>query len=129
MFGGFKRYRAVVNAMNAKLTWAELDERFRLGVQSAAENLYMSGGQSAAVIDDDQRRSKAEGAISRMNELHRWSLYAMALEQLGIPPSLDGESWDNSRNPFTLLAKQKDIVGGSEYFSRNYGVSVTLDFS
>ncbi len=126
MFGGFKKYRAVVNAMNAKLTWNDLDERFKIGIESGAENLWMSGGRSADLIEDDQRRSRAAGTIERMGEFQKWSLYAMAMEQIGLPPCLEGESWDNSRNPNTLNIKQKDILGGSDYFSRNHGVEVTL---
>lgn len=126
MFGGFKKYRAVVNAMNAKVTWQNLDERFKMGVESGAENLWLSGGRSAKVIEDDQRRSRATGTLERMGEFKKWSLYAMSMEQLGLPPCLEGESWDNSRNPYVLNIKQKDILGGSEYFSRNHRVEVTL---
>ena len=127
MFGGFKKYRAVINAMNAKLTWQALDRGFKIGIESAAENLWMSGGRSADLIEDDQRRSKAASSIEGMREFQKWSLYAQAMEQLGLPPHLKGESWDNSRNPFALNIKQKDILGGSEYFSQNHGVEVTLD--
>ncbi len=127
MFGGLKKYRAVVNAMNAKLTWQDLDERFKMEIESGAENLWMSGGCSADSIEDDQRRSRAAGTIERMVEFQKWSLYAMAMEQLSTPPCLNGESWDNSGNPYVLYIKQKDIVGGSEYFSQNHGVKVTLE--
>ena len=127
MFGGFKKYRAVVNAMNAKVTWQDLDERFQMGVESGAENLWMSGGRSAKVIEDDQGRSRAAGTIERMGEFQKWSLYAMSMEQLGLPPCLEGESWDNSRNPNVLNIRQKDILGGSEYFSQNHGMEITLN--
>jgi hypothetical protein len=127
MFGGFKKYRAVVNAMNAKLAWQDLDDRFKMGIESAAENLWMSGGRSADLIEDDQRRSKAARTIEGMREFQKWSLYAQAMEQMSLPPCLEGESWDNSRNPYVLNIKQKDILGGSEYFSRNHGVEVTLE--
>lgn len=126
MFGGFKKYRAVVNAMNAKLTWQGLDDRFKLGIESGAENLWMSGGRSADLIEDDQRRSRAAGTIERMDDFQKWSLYAMAMEQLGLPPCLDGKSCDNSRNPHILNIKQKDILGGSDYFSRTHDVEITL---
>lgn len=126
MFGGFKKFRAVVNAMNAKLTWQDLDKRFKMGIESCAENLWMSGGYSADLIEDDQRRSRAAGRIENLGEFQKWSLYAMAMEQGGLPPCLESESWDNSRNPFALNIKQKDIRGGSDYFSRNHGVEVTL---
>ncbi len=127
MFGGFKKYRAVVNAMNAKVTWQDLDERFKMGVESGAENLWMSGGRSAKVIEDDQGRSRTAGTIERMGEFQKWSLYAMTMEQLSLPPCLEGENWDSARNPYVLNIKQKDILGGSDYFSRNHGVEITLE--
>lgn len=125
MFGGFKRFRACVNAMNAKVTWQALSEEQKKLVDMQARLLYGSGGRPTSGGDDLIRASEARETFGRFNEFELYSMYSMAMIEGFIMPSTP-EPWDPPRNPFSLRIKQIDVEKASRHFKVKHGVDVSL---
>lgn len=126
MFGGFKRFRACLNAMNAKLTWQQLSGEEKKNVDMQARLLYASGGRPANSGDDLIRAEKATDLFKRFNEFELYSMYSMAMIEGYIMPATP-EPWDPPTNPFTLRIKQGDIDKASHHFKIHHGHDVTLN--
>ena len=128
MFGGFKRYRAVLNAMNAKITFESLDASMREKMQIGSHALYASGGKTDDPdLVDEAALSRARDAFGRFSEFERYTLYSMAFEQALLSPVLSGETWDPPNNPFVIRLKPRDVGAAEEYFRKNHNLPVTLD--
>lgn len=125
MFGGFKRFRACLNAMNAKLTWQQLSEEEKKSVDMGARLLYASGGKPATSGGDLVRASKATDTFMKFNEFELYTMYSMAMIEGFIMPATP-EPWDPPRNPFSLRLKQSDVEKASQHFKSNHGLDVTL---
>lgn len=127
MFGGFKRFRAVVNAMNGKITYQRLTEEERRNVDLQARMLYASGG-AAPSGDALLKASEAADTFKDYNEFELYSLYSMAMADGYIQPATP-EPWDPPANPFSLRIKDADVAKATRHFKVNHGIDVSLDLT
>lgn len=125
MFGGFKRYRAVLNAMNAKYTWQRLSEDERRNVDMQARMLYASGGKSSEDGDVLIKAAQASDTFSRFSEFELYSMYSMAMIEGYIQPATP-EPWDPPANPFALRIKPADVQKAQRHFKVNHGIDIDL---
>lgn len=125
MFGGFKKFRACVNAMNAKITWQKLSEEERKNVDLQARLLYVSGGRQATSGDDLIKAADSRDRFKELNDFELYSLYSMAMIE-GFTMPATPEPWDPPRNPFILRIKQGDVDKASHHFKSRHGIDVTL---
>jgi hypothetical protein len=125
MFGGFKRFRACVNAMNAKMTWQTLSEAERKNVDMQARLLYVTGGRPATSGDDLIKASELHDRFKKFNEFELYSLYSMGMIEGFIMPATP-EPWDPPSNPLILRIKQVDVEKASHHCKSRYGIDVTL---
>ncbi len=128
MFGGLKRFRACVNAMNAKLTWEAMPEDLQRLIDHQARLLLASGGRTPTTADDLVKAATqdTDGTIRRMSEFERYTLYSMAMIEAYQRPRIDAEDWNPPRRPFSLRIRQNDIDNASRYIRSRYGIDVTL---
>ncbi len=126
MFGGFKKFHACINAMNAKVTWQKLSEQQKKNVDVQARILYASGGKQATSGDDLIRAADAANTFKNFNEFELYSMYSTAMIEVFIMPATP-EPWDPPRNPFILRIKQSDIDKASRHFETQHGINVTLN--
>ena len=126
MFGGFKRYRACRNALNAKVTWESLDQSTQQAVDMHAKALYTGFGQFVDSPDAVSIPEHVHESFEQFSEFEKYTLYSMAMIDSGIPPSTP-EPWDKPpRNPFTIRVKPHDLAAASHQFEK-HGIKVSIE--
>lgn len=119
---GPRRHAAVLNALLAKLTLPTLDDSTQRAVVERARAIYAGGGRA--------HRATAEKMVhvnfDHMSEFERYSLYSVAMMELGVQPSIN-EPWNPPpRNPFTMHISERDIAVQVFYLKRHRGIDTTL---
>ena len=112
----FSKYRAALNALIAKYTYERLDSESQQKVRIQTELLLCKGGyrnpSKDAFVDDDRAK---------------YSFYALAMAELGIPPALRGETWQYVKNPFVALDNGVNQIGAATaHLRKTHGIEVEI---
>lgn len=122
---GPERHAAVLNALLAKITFPTLARANQRRVVRRARVIWAGGGNA-------QRGSHApvaDTSLAGMSEFKRFSLFAMAMLDLRIEPSIQ-EPWDPPpRNPFMLRLTDRDVEVQAFYLKKRFGIDVSLQLS
>jgi hypothetical protein len=112
----FTKYRAALNALLAKHTYQNLDLPSQQKVRVQTRIILFKGG----FRDSSQ-------AIEQLEDRERYGFYALAMAELGILPSLPGESWQYIKNPFVALDNAEIQIGTAKiHLQKAHGVAVDL---
>lgn len=112
----FTKYRAALNALLAKYTYQSLDLETQQKVKKQTEKILSAGGFRDAAEE-----------LARLEERERYGFYALAMAELGIPPSLPGEHWQFIKNPYVALLNAENQIGAAKiHFQKSHGVEVEI---
>jgi len=112
----FTKYRAALNALLAKHTYQNLDLASQQKVRIQTQIILFKGGF----------RDSAQ-SIEQLDDRERYGFYALAMAELGISPSLPGESWQYIKNPFVALDNADNQIGTAKiHLQKAHGVTVDL---
>ena len=112
----FTKYRAALNALLAKHTYQDLDLESQQKVRVQTQIILFKGGFR-----------DASQAIEQLGDRERYGFYALAMAELGIPPSLPGESWQYIKNPFVALNNAGIQIGNAKiHLQKAHSVAVDL---
>jgi hypothetical protein len=113
----FRRYRAALNALLAKSTLQALDAPTQDAVRHQVDGILAEGGYSLPASTIEARDERAW-----------YGLVALAMRELGIPPTASGETWNVVSNPFVALAKaDHQILLARGHLRDKYGIQVDLE--
>jgi hypothetical protein len=112
------RLFAAQNALLAKYTFINLDQDSKDKVVNQTANILERGAITPSF-----------DKIKDMSERQLFSFYALAMDELGIPPSISKEKWwSNIRNPFvSLINADKEIRTISKLYKKEYNIDIGLD--
>lgn len=115
LYGQSVKHSAVQNAYIAKLTFQQMRNGGREDVQERAESILAKMGIEPEEADC-------------MCEMLRYSIYALAMAELGVRPYLPGESWHHVRRPLVALeGSQHQVKVVRHMLSRKYNIEVDMD--
>jgi hypothetical protein len=109
----FTKYKAALNALLAKHTYQNLDLAAQQKVQVQTRIILFKGGfrDSAQQLEDREK----------------YGFYALAMAELGISPSLPGESWQYIKNPFVALDNAENQIATAKiHLQKSHGVAVDI---
>ncbi len=111
---GFRKHKAAMNACLAKVTFENLTTEDQERVVSRSTELATAYG------NDEQQ-------ISELNQRQGYGLYALAMAELDIAPSLPEYNWSLVKNPLTSLkAAEREINAARQLLQKKNGVDVEI---
>lgn len=114
----FTKYRAASNALLAKYTFSQLSSEDQSKVVVQAKDILSSGGGRADFLED---------MFQRLDSKSRFSVYALAMAELHIPPKINGYDWQFIRRPLTVLSNaNKEIEAFQLELERKHGIKIDL---
>jgi hypothetical protein len=94
-FSGSIKNSAVQNAFLAKFTYDTLNDQERREVQNKVIEILMRSGPPTKEFQDWVQNTYRE-----LNEMHRFSIMALAMAEINIQPGLQNETWHYVKRPF-----------------------------
>ena len=126
-------FNALRNAINAKLAQVTMSEAEKERAYLRVKMIYVCGEEVEPQIALERIRSHVpplDGVLETMNEFELFSLYAVAMRELGIEPYLPDEEWQTLQdNPLELAydIAAADLENAQDYFLATHNISVDLD--
>lgn len=109
-----KRFSAAMNVILAKYTFSCLSESERLRVERRAEEIL--------------HRLLKGRFNGYWGEVDRFGWFALAMAELGIQPSVNGERWSYVRNPFFAVSFGDRVFSRiCEYMKRKHGIEISIN--
>lgn len=108
---GMRRHRHVLNILYANHTFQQLTDEDKSAVSAVATHILHKGNGSSNRV------------LERLNDLQRFSLYALAMEELKIPPAGDKYAWSHIPNPLAVPGHTEADI---ELFEKDHGVKLNL---
>ncbi|MFH1071418.1 MAG: hypothetical protein V1794_17500 [Candidatus Glassbacteria bacterium] len=114
-FRGSVKYSAVQNAFYAKYTYDQLSDIQKEQVKEKTLQIMIRGG----LLEED---------FHAMSEMLRFSYYALAMNELNIPPALKNEEWHYVRNPYMALHNSEhQIQVVKSHLTRKHNVQIEFE--
>jgi len=115
--GQTKKYTAARNALLAKYTFENLDEKGKLKVIDRVKEILERGGAKADMIN-------------RISAKERFGFYVLAMDELGINPPLKGERWHIRRKPnpyYDLSNADKEVSAAQRHYINKNVLRIELE--
>jgi len=110
----FRNYKAALNCLMAKATFAQADEDLQSKAVSHASQVLKNMG-----FNDPQER------YEKMSEVEKCVVLAFAFAEMGMPPPFKKESWHSVSRPFIDIVKEDTaFAAANRHLKRMYGVDI-----
>lgn len=116
---GMNRQKQILNIVYGKYTFDQLAEKEKTRVVTVALDILHRGGIHA---EDTKER------LGQFNDLQKYGVFALAMEELNISPAGGKYTWQYVRNPIVVSEKiRKELEAALELFCKDYGVRLDLE--
>jgi hypothetical protein len=117
VFRGSVKHSVVQNAFLAKYTFDQLSQTQKKQVHEQTLQILKRAG----LLEED---------FPKISEMHKFTFYALAMEEQGISPALPGEKWHYVENPFMVGLRESEhqVQVVKYHLERNHNVKLDLEW-
>ena len=115
---GMQRQRKLFNILHGKYTFSQLDDQTKKTIITVATRGLKDGG----ILD-------AENRLLHFTDMQKYGTYALAMEELKIPPVLSTKTgWMYVENPIAVSEKEiHELDVALDLFKKDFNVELIID--